>query len=185
MLGAGHRDVREPSLLPLAVRRPVCGERIERVAHAPLIGRARIRERGQADLIAAQRERQHTEPAQVVVGSVRLAGQDALGETGNRHDVPLQPFRRMRGQHLHRALDQVRLTRIEPALLRLGRLEEREKGRQRRALRLAGEPRGRLRERVEVRPREPGVTGPHRDFDVKTHLPLDVGHQIGQRLVQS
>ena len=74
---------------------------------------------------------------------------------------------------------------VESALLRLGRLEEREERRECRALRLGGEPRGRLGERIEMRTGEAGVAGPHGDLDVETHLALDVGDQIGQRLVEA
>src|SRR5215469_10323398 len=74
------------------------------------------------------------------------------------------------------------LAGFEAKLLRLGRLEIGEKSTESRLLRVTSERRGRVSERIEVRPCGSWVgAGPRCDLDVESERPLDFHHELGER----
>ena len=186
----GHRHVREPPLLPLVVGPPLLGEGGQRPRH-PLLVRHRVEvQHRQPVRVAAQRERQHAQPEQIVVGVTDRPRPDTTGQPGHRDHVPLQALRGVRGDDLHRALHHLELPRRQSPLLLLGGGEEGQEAGEGGVVRLAGEPGGHVTERVQVPPGQAGVaapavrTGPDRDLHLQADGPLHVGHQVGQRLVQ-
>ena len=124
----------------------------------------------QAGAVAAQRERQHAEAAEIVIGGGALARERVLDQAGDRDDVPLQALGGVHGEDLHRALGHVDLAGGQAALLGLGRVQERQE--RRRAWRPA------LRWRTGPRPRRtrPDGRGPgrcrRRGADTSTSRPI-------------
>ena len=118
------------------------------------------------------------------VGAARLGGEDLVDEAGHGDDVPLQPLRTVHGEDLHPLRGNLDLAGLQPVLLVLGRVEEREERAQRGAGRitcLADELRGLVEEAIQMHPadRDPIWSGEHLDID--TGHPLDLGDEFGQR----
>ncbi len=178
--GPGEGDVAEPPLLegvPLENGRVLLDEP---VANLFAVGGVADPQLGQVAAIAAQRCRDLL-PGPRPVHRPGLGREDAVDETGDGHEVPLEPLRPMDGEDLHPFGLDDHLAGVEAVLLVLGSFEVGEERGERRLVGLVGEVGGLVEEAIEVRAADADAVGPGRHLEIDPDGAFDVGHQVGQR----